>query len=329
MQKVKKKDEVDVVFASDEYYFPYIYIAVETLYENNKNIKNLNVHYIEQDVSKNSLDILNNLASKYQRSIDIRPLEMPEVFMEILPNCGPSSKTTYAKFWFASMFPDLDRLLYLDPDVLVLKSIEDFYNIDFEDNLIAGVIENLPTYHTLASKMKVTDHYINGGMVLCNLKLWREEKIGNKFVERLKDTSHNLNYDQGILNEVCRGKILIVPPKYNALAEIFEFKNVKKIIKRYGFQSYYSQAEVDEAVNDPVIIHFTHFLYGKPLSKKCDHPYANYYRKLVENSPVSYALNDDDIDKSFKIRKLVLRHMPFKMYLAFENMLDRKRKKVI
>lgn len=313
---------IDVVLASDDFYFAYIYVAVKTLFEHNKDCDKLVVHYIQQDVNQEHLNILVNLGNEYNRKIDIIRFNIPKEIDSVLPTYGKSSKTTYSKFWFASMFPEVDRVLYLDPDVLVLGSIEEFYNIDFCGNLIAGVIENLPTYHMNASHMSMDDSYINGGMVLCNLAAWREFKLENKALTRLKDTTHNLNYDQGILNELCRERILAVPPKYNVLAEVFEFADATKIRRRYGFTHYYSQEEIDDAINHPIIIHFTGFLYGKPLSKRCTHPYAGYFWSILNNSPINYEYSDSDISRGQKIRKFFLKNFPFSMYLGLEKLLD-------
>ena len=316
-----------IVLASDNYYFPYIYVAIKTLFLSNSAVKEMCVHYIEQDVTDENLDVLLQLGEEFGRKIDIVKFYIPKEFDNILPAYGAASKTTYAKFWFASMFPNEDRVLYLDPDVIVMDSLEEMYNIDFKNNLIAGVIENLPSYHMKASLLSEEDSYINGGMVLCNLVAWRSFDFEHKAMERLKDTTHNLNYDQGILNELCKGKVLVLSPKYNALAETFEFKSAKKIMKRYGFSHYYSQEEIDEAINTPAIIHFTGFLYGKPLSTKCDHPYTAYFQEKLSESPVKYSLNDNEIDFKKKMRKFFLRNMPFLMYLGLEYLLDFRREK--
>lgn len=315
---------MDVVYASDEYYFAYIYAAVKTLYEHNKE-DDILVHYIQQNVSEKSLSILKSLAKEYNRDIDIITFSMPEEYDRILPAYGAASKTTYAKFWFASMFPDKERLLYLDPDTIVMGNIRELYDVEFNNNLIAGVIENLPTYHMKASKMEMDDSYINGGMMLCNLAQWRREGFEKKALERLKDTVHNLNYDQGIVNELCKKSTLVVPPKYNVLAEIFEFKSAEKIKKRYGFTHYYSQQEVDEAINSPIIIHFTGFLYGKPLSVKCTHPYTEYFQNIIKNSPLEDVFNEQDINRGQKIRQFFLHKLPFNAYLLLENVLDVRR----
>lgn len=321
--------EIDIVYASDRYYFPYVYVSIKTLYENNKSLTEIRVHYIEQDVDRHSLEGLRQLAREYGRDIDLIAFTIPREFDEILPTYGVASKTTYVKFWFASLFPEMDRVLYLDPDTMVMSRIDELYNLELGENLIAGVIENLPTYHMEASQMDMNDSYINGGMVLCNLRQWRKNHFEDKALERLKDVSHNLNYDQGILNELCKKATLVLHPKYNVLAEVFEFKSAEKIKKRYGFKNYYSQKMIDEAILYPVIIHFTGFLYGKPMSIKCTHPYAKYFQEILKNSPIDYELNRQNMEMSRIIRRFVLYHMPFRIYLALEKVLDIRRKRLL
>lgn len=313
--------DINIVIASDNYYFPYVYVAVKTLFEHSDCESTLIVHYINQDVDQNNLGVLQALASP-NKKVEIIDFDIPDELEKILPAYGKASKTTYAKFWFASMFPDLDRVLYLDPDVLVLHDLAELYKIDFEGNLIAGVIENLPEYHRIASKMGIEDSYINGGMILCNLDAWREDNLEQRALERLSDVRHNLNYDQGIINELCCGKIKVLPPKYNALAEVFEFKNAERMKKRYGFKHFYNQKEIDVAMNDPTIIHFTVFLYGKPMSTMCTHPYSGYFREQLKNAPFDFEYTTDDINIKLKIRKWVLHNLPFGMYLFLEKMLD-------
>lgn len=317
--------KIHVILASDNYYFSYIYVAIKTLYLSNSHVKGLCVHYIEQDVKEENLSLLKDMGKEFGRVVDIIKFDMPKEFDDALPAYGAASKTTYVKFWFASMFPDEDRVLYLDPDVLVMGPIDEMYNLDFNGNLIAGVIENLPWYHMKASLLSDTDSYINGGMVLCNLEGWRKENLEEKALDRLKDTTYNLNYDQGILNELCKSKVLVLPPKYNALAEVFEFKDAAKIMKRYGFTHYYTQEEVTEAVTNPVIIHFTGFLYGKPMSKKCTHPYTGYFQQQLAESPIVFPLSNQDVDFKKKLRKFFLRNLPFCFYLGLEKILDIRR----
>ena len=320
---MNKNKKMHIVYASDDHYFTYIYVGIKTLVDHNKNVV---VHYLQQDVPSEHLDLLYDIGNAAGVEIDIRPFEMPDYFAK-LPAFGAASKTTYAKLIFLSIFPDLDRVLYLDPDTIVLGEIDELYFTDFGDNLIAGVWENLPYYQREVVGLSINDPYINGGMVLCNLKKWREENFEQKSIIRLQDTSMNLNYDQGILNELCARRIKVVPPKYNVLAEVFTFKSANKLSKRYGFTNYYSQDEIEEAINNPTIIHFTHFVYGKPMSLLCRHPYAGLFQDIVLASPLRDTLNNDDIDIKAKVRRFMVFHTPFWMLHLYECIMDIRRKK--
>lgn len=312
-----------IVLACDENYFPYVYVSILTLFESNQK-ENYKVTFIYQNVSAEKLEYLKILGEKNGRTIEILEFKMPVEYKK-LPSYA-ASKTTYAKFLFGTLFPDDDKVLYLDPDTIVMKSIRLFEEIDMNNDLIAGVTECLPYYHKNASNMNEDDQYINGGMVLCNLRVWRRENFEEKAMKRLADTRLNLNYDQGVLNELCSGRIRLLPPKYNVLAEVFEFKSARKIRRRYGFQKYYNQKEIDEAVQEPVIIHFTGFLYGKPLSENCTHPYADVFRDKLNQCPWNIVLNHKELSKKQRIRKCVLHHFPFFIYLCLESILDIRRK---
>lgn len=312
-----------IVYASDDNYFPYVYASVKTLFESN-DVSKLSVCYIEQDVSEKNKSFLRGLAEKYSASLEIRSFEMPEVY-DRLPAYA-SSKTTWAKFLFASMFPNDDRVLFLDPDTLVLGDVSELETIDFEDNLIGGVPECLPKYHRDASRLSDDDIYINGGVVLCNLLLWRIEDFEKKALIRLQDTSLNLNYDQGVINELCKGRVLLLNAKYDVLAEMFQFKSSRKLQKRYGFKRYYTNDQIVDAVENPIIVHFTGYLYLKPFSKNCTHPYAKKFWEIMEESPLQFKCNDKKLNKKQLFRKWVLEHMPFGCFLIVEQIFDIRRR---
>lgn len=313
-----------VIYASDENYFAYIYVSVKTLLETNKSVENLDISYIYQNVCEEKRNFLKELGLQYGRDIEIREFIMPEVCNK-LPSYA-NSKTTFAKLFFASMYPNDDVVLFVDPDTLIMDNIEDLFKMDLGNYLIAGVTECLPVYHKEASHMYENDSYINGGMVLCNLKKWREENFEEKATIRAADTRFQLNYDQGIINDLCKGRILILPPRYNVLAEVFEFKSAKKIKRRYGFKNYFTQEQIDEALAHPAIIHFTGFLYGKPMSSKCTHPYSEYFWEMLKSCPWQVNLSDDEIDSRKKFRRWALDHLPFGLYLLVESLFDIRRK---
>jgi len=311
-----------IIYASDDRYFRYVYISIMSLLESNLHNDNIELVFIEQNVSENNINLLYLLAKQYKRDIEIIPFKMPEQF-DKLPLVG-NSKTTFAKFLFSSMFKD-DIVAFFDPDTLVLGDLSWIDKIDMAGYMFAGVIENLPRYHRKLAKMDETSPYINCGIVVCNLSLWRETNFEEEVFGYIMNNPCDYNYDQGIINELCAGKIKVIPPKYNALAEFFELKSASKIAKRYGFTNYYSQEQINEAITNPAIVHFTEFLYGKPLMKDCGHPYRNVFLNYLNDSPLEKDLEDRGCKKSVRIRRWVLHNMPFSIYCSFERILDIRR----
>lgn len=98
---------------------------------------------------------------------------------------------------------------------------------------VAGVQDNPALYALEAIGMDENDRYINSGVLLINLKQWRAERIEEKIIKMIQ--AHNgfvLHHDQGIINGVCKGKIKILPPKFNTMSQFFfdERETNKKLV---------------------------------------------------------------------------------------------------
>jgi len=162
-----------------------------------------------------------------------------------LPNCIETINVTnikdnyfyeggpnYHKIWtymtlmrvaLYDMFPQYDRILYLDTDTMVIDDISELFSIDLGDHYFAAVYDNnvwLDVTYALredASKIKYTEHvprtYYNAGVLVCNLKALRDGK--GKEILRLTNTEPFMFAEQDAINVACRGKIMDIPSDYN------------------------------------------------------------------------------------------------------------------
>ena len=126
-----------IIYACDNHYFRYAYISIWTLLEHNAENMDLDIVFIEQDVSTQNLSLLSNIGTQYGREILIRKFYMPKQY-DSLPAVG-ASKTTFSKFLFSSMFDD-DIVIFIDPDTLILGDLRSMDNIDISGYMVAGVI---------------------------------------------------------------------------------------------------------------------------------------------------------------------------------------------
>lgn len=106
------------------------------------------------------------------------------------------------------LFPMHKRILTLDVDTIVHGDLSPLWALDMRDNYIAGVAE---PYWT---KRQGGVPYINGGVIMWNLDEYRGKKC-NEVIRSLNMVKWELA-EQACLNSLCKGRICVISPKWNA-----------------------------------------------------------------------------------------------------------------
>ncbi|MFP6106785.1 glycosyltransferase family 8 protein [Helicobacter pylori] len=153
------------------------------------------------------------------------------------------SKMIMCRFFFASLFPQYDKMIMFDVDTLFVNDMSESFFIPLgthyfgavrEKDLIAmdrnsakdlyelrqmraktiGVADAFPN---LEEAQILFDNYFNAGFLALNLKSWREENLENQLIGFFLLKNEKLLFsDQDTLCFVCRGRILELPYSYNA-----------------------------------------------------------------------------------------------------------------
>jgi len=130
------------------------------------------------------------------------------------------TKEMYYRLLAYKFLPDkLDKVLYLDPDILVINPINELYNTDLENYLYAAAYHDIPVKEINKIRLRAYDMeaYFNSGVLLMNLTLQRErinEEEIYTFVE--KNKSRLIMPDQDILNALyCKEIKKLSEIKYN------------------------------------------------------------------------------------------------------------------
>ena len=261
-----------IVFCTDNNYVMPCGITIISLLENNKK-SNIDIHILGLDLNNQSKKDLISISDKYSLArIKIHNITKDSLQKYNFPiNKGSYINiTTYLRFFIADLLPELDKIIYLDCDLLVLNDISKFWNIDIDNCSVAGVIDapafDKNTYRLL--KYDNTYSYINAGVLLINLKYWREHDIHRNLLEYLKDNYNNIQRgDQDIINGTLYKSIKTIPLRYN-MHNFFFHRNSN---------AHQFQTEMIEVRKSPAIIHFTFSM--KPWLKGCIHPFAKDYIK--------------------------------------------------
>ena len=126
-------------------------------------------------------------------------------------------KEMYYRIFAAKFLPeDVDRVLYLDPDLVVIKPLYQLYNIDMDGYYFAAashVGKFLTNLNALRLKMEDDTPYINSGVMMMNLKLLRQEQDFSQVFDYIDKKRHALILpDQDVISAVYGSRILQINP---------------------------------------------------------------------------------------------------------------------
>ena len=153
------------------------------------------------------LQFKDNLKSKYE--IELNVINVKDMGFESFPLRLHLSIETYFRVYAQFFMPvSVKRVLWLDADIIVLNSIIDFYNTDFESNyyvVCADRINHTESGEALKANLNLpSDHiYFNAGVMLMNIESLRENTNIDSIAtqcEALKDKVKWL--DQDLLNKI-------------------------------------------------------------------------------------------------------------------------------
>ena len=281
---------LNVLFASDDNYVPFLSIAILSLLENNETeFDNINILILDDNISEKNKNKINNIIKDFNCNITfIKTKQLDELDINIMTlerNLNISSLTTYSRLFISNLLPrDIDKILYLDCDSLIVGSLKEIWEENIDNYYCAGVLDCINTTIKKEFGFSKEDDYINAGVLLINLKKWREENVEVKFIDFMRKNQHRYyQHDQGVINNVFKDKIKIINPKYNLQIhfQTFDYDLSRKF--NCMETEYYSKKIVEDAQKHPVFLHFCGGEYFRPWYNP-EHPYAELFKKYAKKA---------------------------------------------
>jgi len=192
----------------------------------------------------------------------------------------------------------IDKILYLDSDLVVSQDIEELWNTDINGYYVAGVHDPLSGSHANLGFTE-SEQYFNSGVLLVNLAKWREADIIPKFIRLRTEQASTLRFhDQDVLNALFRRNVLFLDCKWNfqvGLAELSpeELSMTKKTFRQYR--------------DSPAIVHFSS--RWKPWVYMDEVHYKTLYYRYLALTPYRDYVQPDRTTKNMLIRMLRLKYV--------------------
>lgn len=230
-------------------------------------------YVVDDDIAPESKELLRSTVSKYPAChtltfFKIDPHEFDHVVIsERIP------QTAYYRIKIPELFrgEDVDKILYLDCDMIALQDIDELWETELGDQMLAAVED--AGFHQRLEKMGIqakSNRYFNSGLMLINVKQWLAEGITEQVFEYIQQNPEKLRFhDQDALNAILHDRWVPLHPKWNAQKYILAHETVHP--NRKGKKEY------AETRQQPYIIHYTG--RHKPWDKRQNVPAGKLYQK--------------------------------------------------
>ena len=221
---MKNKNIIPVFFAVDDGYIPFLGIALKSLIDNASDENKYQIKILYTNVSSENIKRI----KKYEKeNINIEFVDLNKQLEDIkekLYTRNYFSNTTYYRLFIPELYPEYKNAIYIDSDTICLTDIANLYNIDMENNLIAGVpdgaIQAIDVFKDYVERVVgVSDYnnYFNAGIIVMNLEELRKYKFQDKFIYMLGKVRFEVAQDQDYMNRLCKGRVKLLDFSWNRM----------------------------------------------------------------------------------------------------------------
>ena len=269
-QLIKTQNKVgktmNILCATDEKYAPYCGVMLTSFLENHKGF-HTEVYIVVKSRLKAEKK-LKKLENWYDVKVNIMEFPFTDTVSSYPIDVTRWSIETYFRIFAAEILPEkLDRILYLDCDIIVDGDVSELFAMNL-DGISALVADDMPWNMTTShfKRLGYTEEYryFNAGMMMINLEYWREHYISTQCVNIIKTHLSKLDYcDQDVLN------IVLKDSKKN-ISIIYNFQ--ESVVLKEFYELYDDGLKKEICSRKPKIIHYATcikpwllYAYGMPF----------------------------------------------------------------
>lgn len=300
---------MNILYTSDNSFFPQMIVSISSLIKFTKCY--INIFVICNSISKKNKGELYRASSN---RVHIFLLDSPKIPTKLIPDRGSTSQ--FYRLFIGDIFKNIniDRLIYLDSDTLVTSSrIEKLVGLDMNDHLLGACLDPWSENYRSIFNLPNNGKMFNTGVLLINIRQWKLQSIDEKIKRLIIKRNTFIQGDQGLLNEIFHGNFFILPASYNTISSYFDF-SYDGLIKFRKPSFFYSINQIHDAINQPVIVHFTSsFINDRPWFRKCNHPYTKQWR--LEYSKI-FLKKINLINKRFNIFRTIYMLLPSEISIS-------------
>ncbi len=252
------------------YVSPFI-VLMTSVFINNKNRK-LHIHVILSEATAAQKGQLEKFIKRSGGTITFYEVSPALLYGLKAPKDSHITIATFYRLFLPQLVPaSVEKLLYLDPDIITLADLSGLYNTPMNGFALAAVPEINQAWVRSDLGFTKKEDYFNAGVMLINVKEWINQKITERAVVYARNNHDTIVWaDQDALNGVVFGNFLKLPARFNVL-----HFDVPEDLSRKAYERFLS---------DKIIVHFTNVKH-KPWSKTTKSRLRYVYMYYLSRSP--------------------------------------------
>jgi lipopolysaccharide biosynthesis glycosyltransferase len=270
-------ETIEIAMAVDAKYVRQLAVALVSISEQVDDP--CRVHVLHDGVS---LADRERMQGKVSDRIDVAWIDArPAVDGRRLPRGIPRS--IYFRLYLAQLLPrDLERVIFLDADVIVRRSLRALWCASLGDAPIGAVRD---AYLPWVARNRRFDWrgvdvspdapFFNSGVMVVDLRRWRDDGIGARALALLSEESRM--FDQRALNIVLAHNWAVLDPRWNVQSYHLTGDTCLAFVSE-------GRERLDEALRDPAIVHFTGGSFNRPWQAPCRNPYRDEWLAYLDRT---------------------------------------------
>lgn len=299
--------------ASDTGYLPHCAAMIASLGQHHHGVS-MTMHFLhDRALGTESLEKIKSVARK--SGLEWQPHEIDTDTFSGLQGRGKVEGVMWFRVLLPDILEDLDRVIYLDCDLIVADSLSPLWDISLEDYYAAAVPNVFEPKHYERPKklgLESINDYFNSGVMVLNLVAMRRDRIGEKILAVARERREELQWqDQDPFNIVFDGNWLHLSLRWNCQNSLYFLP--------YGKRQFGKEA-VKSALDSPAVIHFEGPAMHKPWHRLCKHPHQKDYLQYRKRTPWSSVELEGDTLRNRWLRLLpaigLIYYMQIKFWLA-------------
>jgi lipopolysaccharide biosynthesis glycosyltransferase len=234
----KYKQKIPICFATDDNYVPFLTVAIASLLANSSKENFYKIYVLTSHLTEENMNSILKMATENSAIKFVQLSKELDKVQDMFHLRDYYSKETYYRIFIPNLFPQYEKVLYLDCDITVLADVSELYNTQIHGYYVGAVQEEvMQTFEVFGNYVEKADginrkNYFNAGILLINCRRWRNKLIAERFVDLLNRYKFRVVQDEDYLNVLCKDNIKWLPLGWNKTSyknEAFDDKDLKII----------------------------------------------------------------------------------------------------